>query len=447
MRTPLYAIDDNVTPENYYLPCPERNVLNLLPEHRVEIDTAFFAQLMFTSLNVRQTRIVTAIFRQTVCYDKFEDDMNGTRIEQLTGIRGDHANEIVRELEGNNVLITRRGHYGKWLSINFNFEQWGQLGSVSGTNDPTCLLSDAYKPMTEDEIVEFELRKPPQSVNKNNTVATPIKPIKPVNPPVETPVATPVETSIEIPVEIPVTIPMAIEPEVSLVSTQAISLATPENPVSCTNPSPIITTTVAPAPAPTPAPVLAPAPAPAPATASIPKEETSVPPVKEAVETPTIKITELNYPESISQKLRHLLAKHLKGFKILEQAQRLLNYFAKCLKERDIRNPIAYFIALKNRLLNGQLDLDETEYQYQHQQHVDSTKKAQAERTQAQIAYQNAVLELQQVKKVIEFIREEKKCTFEEALRAINYVDVWKKANDCLNTTKEALKKIQFQPG
>jgi len=119
-----------------------------------------------------------------------------------------------------------------------------------------------------------------------------------------------------------------------------------------------------------------------------------------------------------------------------------LNYFAKCLKERDIRNPIAYFIALKNRLFNGQLDLEESEYQSD----IDTTKKAQAEKLQSQLAYQAAALDLQQLKKTIEFIRESKNCTFEEALHEMNYVSIWDKAVKCFVAAREALKTDPLAP-
>jgi hypothetical protein len=145
----------------------------------------------------------------------------------------------------------------------------------------------------------------------------------------------------------------------------------------------------------------------------------------------------LDYPESIPQKLRKLLAKHLKGFKIPQQAQRLLNYFARCLKERTIRNPIAYFISLKNRLFKGQLDLEESEYQ----SNIDATKKAQAEKIQAHLAYQNAALDLEQLKKTIEFVRQGKHCTFEEALREMDYVNIWDKAIKSLARSKENIIK------
>ncbi len=453
MQRPLYAIDDNVTPENYYLPCPKRNKLNLLPEHLAQIDMAFLRQLTLAKLEGRQIRIVMAVFCQTIGYDKFEDDMNGTRIEQLTGVRGDHAGAIVRDLERFNVLITRRGHYGKWMSINFNFEQWGEISSEPKTNDPSCLLSDHYQPMTADEIIGFEMHKPPQSVNKNHTVATPVaSSIAPTTPEIPTNPTTPIAPKTpEIPTnpttpivpdivpktpEIPTNSATPVVPKTSEIPTNPttpIAPKTPEIPTNSTTPvvpkTPVIPTS----------PV-----SPSPVIPAVSNQEASINTTKEGVETPIInRAIELDYPESIPEKLRRILAKHLQGFKIPEQAQRLLNYFARCLRERDIRNPIAYFVALKNRLFNGQLDLDESEYQHD----VDATKKAQAEQTQARIAYQNAVLELQQLKKVVESVRDSKKCTFEEALQAVNYVNIWQKANECLIAAQEALKRTQLQSG
>ena len=128
------------------------------------------------SLNGRQMRITTAVFGQTIGYNKCEDDMSGIRLEQLSGIRRDHENAIVRELETLNVLITRQGYYGKWMSINFDFEHWGKACPESQTNNPSCLLSSIYQPFPQHEVTEFKLHTPPEALNKKPAVATPIVP-------------------------------------------------------------------------------------------------------------------------------------------------------------------------------------------------------------------------------------------------------------------------------
>jgi len=333
-------------------------------------------------------------------------------------------------LERLNVLITRQGYYGKWMSINFDFEHWGEPCPESQTNDPFCLLSDIYQPYIageEEEVVEFKLHVPPQSLNKKPVVATPV--VVPEAPKTQ---------------EIPTIPTISIAPEVA--KTQEIPVILT---ISTTQEIPtILATSIAPEVPKTQEIPVIPSVSKTPETATIPtisaiaEQEASVNTAKEESIKP-LEINEsvpLNYPESIPEKLRKLLEKHLEGFKIPQQAQRLLDYFAKCLKERDIRSPIAYFISLKNRLFNGQLDLEESEYHSD----VDTTKKAQAEKIQSHLAYQEAALDLEQLKKTIEFIRSSKNCTFEEALQEMNYVKIWNKAIECLAVAKEALNKTRF---
>jgi hypothetical protein len=71
--------------------------------------------------------------------------MNGARLEQLTGIRSDHANNTIRQLETKNVIITRTGHYGKWMAINFDLDHWGAVHHGQHNPDPRCLLSQDYQ--------------------------------------------------------------------------------------------------------------------------------------------------------------------------------------------------------------------------------------------------------------------------------------------------------------
>jgi hypothetical protein len=146
MQAPLYAIAGDSSPETSQNPslCA-KNRLNLLPEHLAQISTAFILQLSLAKAGEQGSRILSTIFSQTIAYNKREDDMNGKRLEQLTGIRSDHANETVRRLEALHLIITRRGTYGKWMSINFDFPNWGKHFPTSETNDPHCLLSDHYR--------------------------------------------------------------------------------------------------------------------------------------------------------------------------------------------------------------------------------------------------------------------------------------------------------------
>ncbi len=143
MPKQLYPTGGNVSPKNHFTPslCAE-NKLNLSPKQLAEINGAFIHQLCLAGFSsTRDMRILTTIFDQTIGYDKREDDMNGTRLYQLTGIHSDHANAAVRHLESLNIIITRKGHYGKWMSVNFDFENWGKDCPESKTNNPFCLVS------------------------------------------------------------------------------------------------------------------------------------------------------------------------------------------------------------------------------------------------------------------------------------------------------------------
>ena len=172
MQAILYATAGDIAPKNSRNASRcAKNKLNLLPEHLAQIGTAFIHQLSLARLSPYNLRILTTIYDQTIAYDKREDDMNGTRLQQLTGIRGDHANEAVRCLAALNIIITRQGHYGKWMAINFDLKNWGKPSSDTTTADPRCLLSEAYQSeLVDDETLEFELYSSPEKRKKEPAV-------------------------------------------------------------------------------------------------------------------------------------------------------------------------------------------------------------------------------------------------------------------------------------
>ena len=356
MRTPLYAIDGDSSPKNSQNPslCA-KNRLDLLPEHIAQIGSAFILQLSLARLKAQEVRILSTIYSQTIAYNKCEDDMNGKRLEQLTGIRSDHANEAVRRLEDLNIIITRRGRYGKWMSINFDFPHWGQIRPESQTNNPRCLLSEVYRVALPDNEANFQLHCILDSSKK-----------APLN-----------DESLGI-------------TQQQITSTSAnnekITAEKPKQPKQSSKPS----------------------------APSIPFE--------------------LHFPDSLSKKLRKNIVNHLKGIKIPQQAQRLLDYFAKCLIKRSIRNPIAYFIGLKNRLLKGQLDLPEDDIVFEKKQKVDQILIKQ------RLEYQEAVSDYEHLKKCIQLTMKEKDCAFDKALRRMGYHTLWKTACQRLETIKKAQK-------
>ena len=343
MQAILYATAGDIAPKNSANASRcAKNKLNLLPEHVAQIGTAFIHQLSIAPLTARDMRILTTIYDQTIAYDKREDDMNGTRLEQLTGIRRDHANESVRRLEALNIILTHQGHYGKWMSINFDFPNWGKASSDSTTNDPRCLLSAVYQNTLADETVAFQLYNPPEKCKKEASA----------------------------------------------------TLNGEANPVllSPRCPSPSHADPVKPTP------------------------------------------FSLHFSDSFPKKLRQLIIRHLAPLNIPQQAQRLLDYFATCLRKGKIRNPIAYFISLKRRWLTGSLDLNEE----QSTSATDDKKGQPPQTIKQRIAYQQAVADIEQLKKNINAVMHSDHCSFDEALRKMKYTALWKKATECLEQTRKA---------
>ena len=342
MQAILYATAGDIAPKNSANASRcAKNKLNLLPEHLAQIGTAFIHQLTLAPLTARDLRILTMLYDQTIAYDKREDDMNGTRLEQLTGIRSDHANASVRRLAALNIIITHQGHYGKWMAINFDFPNWGKPSSDTTTNDPHCLLSTVYQGAGADERVEFQLYSPPKQCKK--------------------------------------------EPSVTINDKENKGLSS--------------------------------------SSFSAPSRLELVKPVP----------VKLDFPDSFSKKLRQLIIHHLAPLNISQQAQRLLDYFAKCLRNGKIRHPIAYFISLKNRWLTGSLGLNEDQPDF-----TTNEKKGQQQRIKQRIAYQQAVADIEQLKKSIHTVINKEYCSFDEALRKMKYTELWAKAIECLEQTKKA---------
>ena len=345
MQAILYATAGDITPKNYANASRcAKNKLNLLPEHLAQIGTAFIHQLSLAPLTSRDFRILTTTYDQTIAYDKREDDMNGARLEQLTGIRSDHANESVRRLAALNIIITRQGHYGKWMAINFDFPNWGNPSSDTTTNDPRCLLSDLYQnaPLA-DETVDFQLYSAPEKPKKEPLVT------------------------------------IKDEANNGLPSSNFHSPSRPE----FVKPAPFT----------------------------------------------------LHFPNSFSKKLRQLIRRHLAPLNIPQQAQRLLDYFATCLKNGKIRHPMAYFVSLKNRWLTGTLDLNEDQ---PTSAQTGKKKEQQRQIIKKRIAYQQAVADIEQLKKSIHAVINKEHCRFDEALSKMKYTELWEKAIACLEQARKA---------
>jgi phage replication O-like protein O len=352
------------------------NRLDLLPEHHAQIALSFIKQLSLATIKSRDVRILSAIYIQTIGFNKREDDMNGARLEQLTGIRPDHSNESVRRLEGLNVIVTRKGSYGKWMSVNFDLAHWGKAHPESQTNDPRCLLSEDYQtPLDLDDTEVFKLHTPPDSVDKQATIDT-------------------TEVIIEQPQPLP---KPSTKPLIELDRVQ------------------------------------------------LPSQETLTQPIPTAKK-PQTDSFEIHFPTSLATELCQKISHYLKEINIPQQAQRLVNYFADCLQKGKVRSPIAYFIGLKNRLLNNQLDLPEDSniISERKDETKNENKKGQLKLSELRYQYQQAITDYRQLKHQIETVSNEKICTFQQALEQIGYTITWEKADQKLEKIKQSL-QIYYQ--
>ena len=359
MQTSLYANAEDISSRKPRKPCLcPKNRLNLLPEQLAEIGTAFIQQLSCSPLTSREIRILSAIYDQTVARNKREDDMNGACLTLLTGIRGDHANHAIRCMEALDIIITRKGSYGKWVSINFDFKYWGKNVPEKKTNDPTILVSERYKtPLPDDTAgtTAFCSHTPPATLTANTA---------------------PTDTPIKKPVQQEKTKKPSDKP------TDKQPLALPAKPFNIT------------------------------------------------------------YPHSFSKQLREKIATAIKEISVQKQAQRLVDYFANCLQNGSIRKPIAYFITLKNRLLNGQLDLSETDLS-DNPAPSQQQKKANQELPILNAEYQLATADYQHVKKTINSVSHSKNLSFDAAAKSIGFTPIWKKAVKRLETITQQLNAYQ----
>ncbi|MCK5897178.1 MAG: hypothetical protein KAG20_10245 [Cocleimonas sp.] len=373
MQTPLYANAEDISSRKPRKPCLcPKNRLQLLPEQLAEIGTAFIQQLSCSPLTSREIRILSAIYDQTVARKKREDDMNGTCLELLTGIRSDHANHAVRCMEALDIVITRKGTYGKWMSINFDFQYWGKSSPEKKTNDPTILVSARYKtPLPDDTAgtIAFCSHTPPIAITANT---------KPIDKPVKEAVTA-------------VTTPPVTQEEATQRHDKPSNTPSDKHPLTL-----------------------------------------------------PAKPFNISYPSSFSNPLREKIATALKEISVQQQAQRLVDYFAICLQNGTIRKPIAYFTTLKNRLLNGQLDLSEATPS-DHQTRSPEQKKANQELPTLKAEYQLAIADYQYVKKTVESVSHDENLSFDKAADSIGFTPIWKKAVKRVETITQQLNAYQQQ--
>ncbi|MGB5280132.1 MAG: replication protein [Arenicellales bacterium] len=76
-------------------------------------------------LTKRQYKILLAIIRKTYGFGKIEDDISSSQLAKLTGLTSAHCRGTLLELEKLDIVVARRGQYGKLMTLNKDYECWG----------------------------------------------------------------------------------------------------------------------------------------------------------------------------------------------------------------------------------------------------------------------------------------------------------------------------------
>jgi len=367
MQSALYANTDDISSTNSINSTPSSqtadNKMNLLPEHVGIINNKLIKQLAAIQLNGREHRILFAIQAQTIGFDKFENDLNGRRLEQLTGIRSDHANEIVNGLEEKNVIRTRAGYYGKWLAINFDFAHWGTIYAqiFPAHIDPQRLLPLKYQVVSPDTGQDLS-SSTPHIVDLSTPLLgedefQPKEPVTPCNS--ETIIKNKKEKK---PVD------HAIPPNLGGIGHKNNNKKTTD------------------------------------------KLKNS-----EGVD--------FDYPSLLPKEICRAILPWLQKIKHHKKAQGLLNYFAHCLKNNPINSPVAYFITLVKRLIKGELHLSPADLLSPKQK--EEEKEARLKEAEQKLEKHWAILDYEQIKQKIEEEAKEKGCSFEECIQLVPFDLLW----------------------
>jgi phage replication O-like protein O len=377
MQNALYANTGDISSINSINPTPSSeaadNKMNLLPEHIGMIDKKLIEQLLRIKISGREHRILFAIHAQTIGFDKFENDLNGRRLEQLTGIRSDHVNDIICLLEEKNVIRTRRGYYGKWLAINFDFAHWGEIyAEVFPANiDPKCLLPLKYQVVSLDTGQDLSSSRPHVV-----ELSTPLLGVDEVQP----------EKSVT-----------------SCNSNEIIKNKKAAKPIDHSF---------------------------APNLGDIGNKNNHKKTTDKTEKIKNSSGVDFDYPSFLPKETRQGILPWLQKIKNHEKAQGLLNYFASCLKNNPINHPVAYFITLVKRLIKGKLHLSPADLFSPKQK--EEEKEARIKEAEQQLEKQWAILDYEQKKQKIEQEAKEKGCSFEECIKLVPFDLLWSGVVDTL---------------
>ena len=167
------------------------NYLNLLPEHRNEINNQWLSHVVTQRISGNGMRILHSIYRHTIGFNKQKDDLSGKRLQQISYIRADHANHTLHALEADHAIICQDGRYGQIVSINFDFASWGkkhceeQQITPKFISDPRYLLPKRYRdePIDSGNIIGANLSDVLAENSADSSPQTPAAPIENLAPP------------------------------------------------------------------------------------------------------------------------------------------------------------------------------------------------------------------------------------------------------------------------
>ena len=378
------------------------------------------------SLCGHEFRLILAVYHYTIGFNKLKDDMNGKRLEQITKIRYDHSNKTIVGLARKNIIVTNKGRYGKWMSINVEFDHWHEEYQGLNNIDPTHLLSD-------------ECRNKPIDGGDTGLIADHLKPLD--NPPVNSPSKPKIETK---------PTPKRAETSESLntleyleqrgkkltesITKSVLDVVSKQYP-KATHPAKTTATTVRET---TEDPVKPSTPktsgVEASETVPVAQRNNSMMALSDLIEPPAeppFLIAEtLDYPHPISQRLRLEMAPHLNNLepKFYDKAQGLVYYFAECLATSKVRRPMGFFISIKERVTGGSLTLSEGDTR------SPQDKQAEEERREREYERQLAITDYHVMEKRIMAYAEREQCTFSECLEKRELVGLWQGILNKLDT-------------
>ncbi len=467
MPAPVYPNSKNSASSSQTLSPENKHPLHLQDTDRIDITQQFIRQVTSSCLSSRMHRVVMAIFSQTLDFNKFEDDMNGRRLQQLTNIFPHHANEAVRALEAMNALITRDGTYGKYMSVNFDFEQWGKgdcdkypindphilLDSEEDEDSAATLTPEKYEQLADYEKRELDAFLSGEIANEiaNETAKTPPSEKSQAQWQAEheqlLQIINDLTTKLR---ELEAQVNTLLAERALLAKVTKAAKATEKSktaPILVTKPkiTPEIPSERQPEIKPETANVVTEAPVAA--TKSEPETRAIAQPITHPAEAtpPTTQVTPssepvvLHFPSQLNEDQCYDAEKLVK--RADDKAQILLDMLEKRLRNtaNPVKNPIAYLSSLLTRLKNNQLDMPRATTHSIAPAEPRPIRESEVRRAE----YQEAVADCIHMESNITLMAKQDNLSFDECLNKLNLNDLWEAIKDRFKAAKEALAAIQ----